>query len=80
MPGGRLGYPSRMTENTDHPTGSQDDPGRSTATEEAASGYDAASDPDADPEMMNPRDLTGEGSGETDPDRDPDSLNPRGDA
>lgn len=73
------GYPPGMSENSEHPTGSQDDAGDSQDPS-AEAGYDADSDSDADPEMMNPRDLIGEGSGETDPDLDPDSLNPRGDA
>ncbi len=79
---GRRGYPGRMSENTEHPDGSQGEPTDTTDTTDAAAqtGYDAGSDSDADPEMMNPRDLTGQRSGEDDPDLDPDSLNPRGDA
>lgn len=81
MTAGTQGYPGVMSENTENAEstpGAQGDPaGTSNPSEEA---YDAATDSDADPEMMNPRDLTGESSGETDPDVDPDSLNPRGDA
>lgn len=48
----------------------------------AAEPYDPAEDPDADPEMLEPR--TGEeaqpGASEGDPDADPDMLNPRGGA
>jgi len=73
------GYPVPMSENTEYPTGAQGDPA-DTKDPADETGYDADSDTDADPETMNPRDLTGEGSGETDPDLDPDSLNPRGDA
>ena len=69
------GYPGAMSENTENTTG--DPAGTSTPSEEP---YDAATDTDADPETMNPRDLTGESSGETDPDVDPDSMNPRGQA
>lgn len=66
---------AETSESTEQPAGSPGD-----GTDASGAGYDAAADSDADPEMMNPRDLIGEGSGETDPDLDPDSLNPRGDA
>lgn len=79
MTGRTHGYPVRMSENTEYPSGSQGDPADTTDASDSE-GYDPAADSDADPEMMNPRDLTGDGSGETDPDVDPDSLNPRGDA
>lgn len=68
MAGLRDGYPTRMSENTEQPGTTEPE------------GYDPSTDTDADPEMMNPRDLTGDESGETDPDVDPDSMNPRGEA
>lgn len=79
---GAGGYPCPMSENTEYPTGAQGDPAdtRDATDETTAGGYDAGTDTDADPEVMNPRDLTGEASGETDPDSDPDSTNPRGEA
>ena len=76
------GYPPHMSENVEHPTGAQGDPAENQdpSTQDDPAVHQEPQDSDADPEMMNPRDLTGEGSGESDPDLDPDSLNPRGEA
>lgn len=47
---------------------------------ESTEGYDPSTDPDADPESLNPRDAADE-SDETyaDADADPDMMNPRAD-
>lgn len=55
----------------------------SEQTPDPTTPYDAGTDPDADPENLNPRE-GGQASGEMDPSEDPDSdpdmLNPRDDA
>ncbi|WP_336922051.1 hypothetical protein [Aquipuribacter sp. SD81] len=72
-----------MSENTEYPTGTTGEPDDlRTPGDETGAGYDPDSDPDADPEMLNPRDGDeAAGSQTEDPDSDPDSMNPReGDA
>ncbi|WP_380166476.1 hypothetical protein [Jannaschia sp. R86511] len=68
-----------MTDDADSTTGSGPDPGpaQPDTSPQDPGAYRAEDDADADPDVMNPRDLRGAGSGETDPDLDPDSLNPR---
>lgn len=51
----------------------------SEQTPDSGAAYDPATDPDSDPEALNPREggeATGPSTG--DPDADPDMLNPRG--
>lgn len=48
--------------------------------QDGTTAYDPATDPDSDPESMNPREggqATGGTAAGTDPDSDPDMLNPR---
>lgn len=72
-----------MSENTEYPSGATGDPDHVRGPGQETGGYDASEDPDADPEMLNPRHgdrASGTPTEDPDPDSDPDSLNPRGDA
>lgn len=88
MTDARFGYGSTMSENTEYPTGAASDPltNREPADFEDPETF---SDPDADPDMLNPRDLRDDGErveehldpahADVDIDADPESMNPRDD-
>lgn len=82
------GYLRSMSDNTDYPTGALTDPAanREPADFEDPEAYDAADDPDADPDMLNPQDLRDDGErveahlapdAGDDTDADPENLDPR---